>query len=72
MNFSTATAFFKAVVLASAVAAGSIPALAEQLKQESNPGELGFAADRLERVTQAFQGYVDNGQLPGAVVLIAR
>jgi CubicO group peptidase (beta-lactamase class C family) len=55
-----------------AVAAASVPAFAEQLKPSSNPGELGFAVDRLERVTQAFQGYVDNGQLPGAVVVIAR
>jgi hypothetical protein len=29
-------------------------------------------ADRLQRVTKVFQGYVDSGQLPGAVVLIAR
>ena len=72
MNFLKATAFFKAVLIASAVAAAAIPALGEQLKPESNPGELGLAVDRLERVTQAFQGYVDNGQLPGAVVLIAR
>ena len=72
MNFSKPTAFFKAVVVASAVAAASVPAFAEQLKPASNPGDLGFAVDRLERVTLAFQGYVDNGQLPGAVVLIAR
>ena len=72
MNFSKATAFFKAAVLASAVTAACVPALAEQPRLESNPGELGFVVDRLDRVTQAFQGYVDNGQLPGAVVLIAR
>jgi len=47
-------------------------ALAEQPKPVSAPEELGFAADRLERVTKAFQGYVDSGQIPGAVVLIAR
>jgi len=34
--------------------------------------KTGFAADRLNRVTQAFQGFVDSGQIPGAVVLIAR
>src|SRR6202165_5553607 len=47
-------------------------ALAEQPKPVSAPEELGFTADRLERVTKAFQGYVDSGQIPGAVVLIAR
>jgi len=50
----------------------SVSALAEEPKSVSRPEGLGFAADRLERVTQAFQGYVDRGQIPGAVVLIAR
>ena len=50
----------------------SVSAFAEQPKPVGHPAELGFAADRLERVTQAFQGYVDNGQIPGAIVLIAR
>ena len=72
MNFSKPKAFFTAVVISSAVAAASVSAWSEQLKPANNPGELGFAVDRLERVTQAFQEYVDNGQLPGAVVLIAR
>ena len=47
-------------------------ALAENLQAIANPKELGFDRDRLERVTKVFQGYVDVGQLPGAVVLIAR
>lgn len=50
----------------------SASAFAEQPTPVSHPDQLGFAADRLERVTSAFQGYVDNGQIPGAVVLIAR
>jgi CubicO group peptidase (beta-lactamase class C family) len=48
------------------------PAFAQEPKPLNRPEELGFATDRLERITNAFQGYVDNGQLPGAVVLIAR
>src|SRR5262245_5798972 len=47
-------------------------ALAENLQPLSHPKELGFDEDRLERVTKVFQNYVDSGQLPGAVVLIAR
>jgi CubicO group peptidase (beta-lactamase class C family) len=47
-----------------------VPALAQEVV--TNPEELGFAGDRLDRITRAFQGYVDGGQLPGAVVLIAR
>ncbi|GLH80176.1 serine hydrolase [Bradyrhizobium sp. SSBR45G] len=53
-------------------AAVSASAFAQRLTPESDPGTLGFDVDRLERVTQAFQGHVDSGQLPGAVVLIAR
>jgi CubicO group peptidase (beta-lactamase class C family) len=49
----------------------SVSAFAEQPKPV-RPDQLGFSADRLERVTSAFQGYVDSGQIPGAVVLIAR
>src|SRR5450631_2357673 len=58
------------IVLVAAVV--STTAFAQELKPESDPGRLGFDTDRLERMTQAFQGYVDNGQIPGAVVLIAR
>lgn len=50
----------------------AVPAFAQQPKPVTRPEELGFSKDRLERVTTTFQGYVDNGQLPGAVVLIAR
>jgi len=64
--------FHRQVVIALVAAVVSAPALAQQLKPESDPGKLGFDAGRLERMTQAFQGYVDSGQLPGAVVLIAR
>jgi CubicO group peptidase (beta-lactamase class C family) len=49
-----------------------IPAFAQEPKPVNRPEDLGFATDRLERITNTFQGYVDNGQLPGAVVLIAR
>jgi CubicO group peptidase (beta-lactamase class C family) len=45
---------------------------AQTLQPVAHPEELGFDVARLERVTKAFQGYVEAGQLPGAVVLIAR
>jgi CubicO group peptidase (beta-lactamase class C family) len=65
--------YFKALLVAFAVAALSAASFADDLKPpEGNPAELGFAVGRLDRVTQVFQGYVDKGQLPGAVVLIAR
>ncbi len=55
-----------------AVAWLAIPALAAELRPLAHPEEVGFATDRLQRLTDAFQGYVDQGRLPGAVVLIAR
>ena len=60
------------LLIASVVAVFSVSAFAEQPTSVSRPEDIGFAADRLEKVTQAFQGYVDSGQIPGAVVLIAR
>jgi CubicO group peptidase (beta-lactamase class C family) len=50
----------------------SVAAQAETLQAVTHPEELGFDVTRLERMTKAFQAYVDAGQLPGAVVLIAR
>ena len=48
------------------------PGLAREPEPEAQPATLGFAPDRLDRLTRAFQGYVDSGELPGAVLLIAR
>ena len=64
--------FLKQLLIAFLATAGSVAALADQPKPVSRPEDLGFASDRLERVTKAFQGYVDSGQIPGAVVLIVR
>jgi CubicO group peptidase (beta-lactamase class C family) len=36
------------------------------------PEQLGFAPDRLQRLTDAYKGFVERGELPGAVLLIAR
>jgi CubicO group peptidase (beta-lactamase class C family) len=47
-------------------------AFAENLTAIGRPEELGFAPDRLKRITDVYQGYVDRGELPGAVVAIAR
>jgi CubicO group peptidase (beta-lactamase class C family) len=64
--------FGKSPLIVFLAAVLSVQASADEPKPVNRPEELGFAADRLERVTKTFQGYVDNGQLPGAVVLIAR
>jgi CubicO group peptidase (beta-lactamase class C family) len=40
--------------------------------QRVAPEEVGMSADRLQRLTDVMQGYVDSGDIPGMVVLIAR
>jgi CubicO group peptidase (beta-lactamase class C family) len=47
-------------------------ALAQDLTVIAKPEQLGFSPDRLKRITQTYQGYVDRGELPGAVMVIAR
>src|ERR1700756_4391982 len=50
---------------------GASLAVAQELTPVEHPEQLGFSATRLQRLTQAYQGYVDRGELPGAVLLIA-
>ncbi|WP_221029810.1 serine hydrolase domain-containing protein [Actomonas aquatica] len=38
----------------------------------ADPASLGFSAERLARLDAVFEDYVADGQLPGAVVLVAR
>ena len=47
-------------------------ALAQELPKLSRPEEAGFSSERLNRITQFFQGEVDRGALPGAVVIVSR
>jgi CubicO group peptidase (beta-lactamase class C family) len=56
------------VTLTSALAA---PALAQDLARAA-PEEVGLSSERLERLSAAFKAGVDRGEIPGAVVLIAR
>jgi CubicO group peptidase (beta-lactamase class C family) len=60
------------VLVASLAIGWSTIAVAQGLVATSNPEQLGFSPTRLQRLTQAYQGYVDRGELPGAVLLIAR
>ncbi len=49
----------------------SLSVFAQDLPKAS-PGSLGFSAERLTRIAKMFQSDVDKGDLPGAVVLLAR
>ena len=54
------------------IAAISAPALAQDLPKAARPEDVGLSSDRLKRLTAAFQADVENGKIPGAVILIAR
>lgn len=43
-----------------------------ELKVEVDPADVGFDAQRLERIDSHFRRYVDDGRLPGWLVLVAR
>src|SRR5215469_13712078 len=47
-------------------------AAAQEPVAVGRPEALGFSPERLTVLTQTYQGYVDRGELPGAVMLIAR
>ena len=43
-----------------------------ELKVEIDPAEAGFDATRLERIDSHFARYVDDGLLPGWLIVVAR
>ena len=64
----TVTNLIAALVLATSL---SVPASTQGLPKVA-PDEVGFSAQRLKRLSGAFQSDVDKGVIPGAVVLVAR
>ena len=42
------------------------------IEVQVDPSEVGFDARRLNRIDDHFRGYVDDGRLPGWLVLLAR
>ena len=42
------------------------------IEPDVEPAEVGFNAQRLERIATHFDGYVDDGRLPGVSVLVSR
>ena len=71
-NGRNAMRYTKLLLLAMVVAGGPSLASAQELRPIANPEQLGFSSARLQRLTETYQGYVDRGELPGAVLLIAR
>jgi CubicO group peptidase (beta-lactamase class C family) len=50
----------------------ALSATAQAQLPRASPEEVGLSRQRLERITQALQADVDGGQIPGAVIAIAR
>ncbi len=71
-NGRDAVRYTKLLLLAMVAAAGPSLTSAQELRPVANPEQLGFSSARLQRLTETYQGYVDRGELPGAVLLIAR
>jgi CubicO group peptidase (beta-lactamase class C family) len=49
-----------------------MPAMAMQLKVETDAEDVGFDAGRLERIDRHFARYVDEGELPGWLIVVTR
>ncbi len=54
------------------VVAAPPPVLAQGLPRATKPEEVGLSSERLQRLTEAFKGYVKDGKLSGGVILVAR
>lgn len=57
---------------AATLCVAAAPALWADHWREVAPEEVGLSSERLERLTDAMQGYVDEGRIAGAVILIAK
>ena len=63
--------FVRPLLLTIFLTGGASLAAAQELMPVEHPEQLGFSKARLQRLTQAYQGYVDRSELPGAVLLVA-
>ncbi|HUR32625.1 MAG TPA: serine hydrolase domain-containing protein [Vicinamibacterales bacterium] len=65
-------AWLVAVVLVTAALTGALHGAGVGIPAASKPEDVGLAADRLPRIHDTVQRYLDAGQLAGAVTLVAR
>jgi CubicO group peptidase (beta-lactamase class C family) len=63
---------FACALLVALFAAGSAFAASDETPALTRPEDVGVSSERLERITAAMQRYVDQGNLPGVVTLVAR
>jgi len=54
------------------LACWTVSALGQTLPKVKRPEDAGYSTERLGRLTKFFQGEIDKGAIPGAVLLVAR
>jgi CubicO group peptidase (beta-lactamase class C family) len=59
-------------MLAAALTIAAGPAFAAPLPKAAKPEAVGLSSQRLQRLTDAFDGDVQSGKIPGAVVVVMR
>ena len=64
--------WIRRLALAGLLLAVAVQASLAQGLPQASPESAGMSGERLERLTEALQGYVDDGRLAGAVTLVAR
>src|SRR6266403_4464820 len=64
---------WKRIVLTICVlACCTVPVVAQDLSRLNRPEDMGFSRERLGRITKFFEGDVEKGAIPGAVLLVVR
>ena len=63
---------FKSILLAMAVALFLPATLPAQFLPTATPEEVGMSSERLERLTETLQGYVDREEVAGSVAIVIR
>ena len=63
---------FKSILLAMAVALFLPAPLRAQFLPTATPEEVGMSSERLERLTETLQGYVDREEVAGSVAIVVR
>jgi CubicO group peptidase (beta-lactamase class C family) len=72
MMVGATTRSVRNAVLGLLLVALAVPALSAQALPRATPEDVGFSSERLERLSDVLQAYVDDGRLAGAVALVAR
>ncbi|WP_205966095.1 hypothetical protein [Paracoccus liaowanqingii] len=63
--------FMMGLAIWSAAALSGVGAWAQALPT-AEPDMVGMSSERLDRIGAAFEAEVDRGELPGAVIMVAR